>query len=530
MFDTLIKDGLIVDGSGGPGFRADVGITGDTVSVIGSGLPAEAKQRIDARGKVVAPGFIDLHSHADFSFFIDRTADSKITQGVTTELVGNCGLSFCAPLTSDSREDLDTRISWYETGWKPAWTDFAGYLSAAEKQGSTLNLATQVGHGTVRRAVMGMATRAPSAEELGRMKALVGEALDAGALGFSTGLSMPPGYYSLTPEVIALAQEAGSRGLLYSTHARDSGDEGFGLFVALEEALEIGRRTGAKVQFSHIKCNGSTRGRSAEVIERIHNARKEGIDIAADVYPYIAASGPMSGNIFPRWASDGGHHKAIERMQDDDLRAKARVDLDGRVASIGGAEKIMVASYPPAPRYEGKAIPEIAADMGCDNAEALVRLFVKYDVQLILSGMAEKDVDRYNATSIVAVASDGSSLKSTGPLSAGSPHPRSYGTFPRFFADAVRKKRLVTVEDAVRKMTSLPAERLGLTRRGRLQPGSFADVVIFDPNVIADRATFAKPHEYSVGVEVVLVNGKTVVMGGKSTGEVPGRVIRKRDA
>jgi len=530
MFDLLIKNGLVVDGSGAPGFRGDIGISGGKISAVGSGLPADAGQVIDAAGRVVAPGFIDLHSHSDFNFFVDRTADSKITQGVTTELVGNCGLSFCAPLNGNSRADLDTRIAWYETDWKPNWTSFDGYLTAAEKQGSTVNLAMQVGHGTVRRAVMGQATQAPSAEETDRMRALVGEALDAGALGFSTGLSMPPGYYSLTPEVIALAREAATRDRVYSTHARDSGDEGSGLFVALEEAIEIGRRTGVRVQYSHIKCNGSTRGRSQEVIDRIGAAQKEGVDIAADVYPYIAASGPMSGNIFPRWASDGGHAMAADRMKDADLRAKARQDLDLRVASIGGPEKIMVASYPPKPAYEGKTVPEIAAGMGCDNAEALVRIFERYDVQLILSGMAEKDVDRYSGTSFVAVGSDGISLRSSGPLSGGSPHPRSYGTFPRYFADAVRKKRLVTIEEAVRKMTSLPAQRLGLTRRGRLLPGAFADVVVFDPAVIADRATFASPHEYSVGVEHVLVNGKAAVRDGKPTGQAPGRVLRNPGA
>ncbi|MBI2965064.1 MAG: D-aminoacylase [Chloroflexi bacterium] len=527
MYDVLIRGGQVVDGTGTSGVYADVAIADDTFVAIGR-LEAEAARTIDATGLVVAPGFIDLHSHADFNFFIDPTADSKITQGVTLELVGNCGMSFCAPLIGEAAEDLATRSAWYGTGWRPSWTEFGGYLDELEKQGATLNVATQVGHGTVRKAVMGSQTRAPSPEEQSRMQALVGESLDAGALGFSTGLSMPPGYYALTPEVIALAKEAASRGKLYSTHARDSGDEGSGLFVAIEEALEIGRRTGVKVEFSHIKCNGSTRGRSPEVIARIEAARKEGIDIAADVYPYIAASGPMSGNVFPRWAMDGGRQKALERMADADLRAMARAHLDERISSIGGPERLMVASYPPNREFEGRDLPNIAVDLKCDPAEALVRLFEKYDVQLILSGMAQADLDRFLASPFVAVASDGSSIKSTGPLSAGNPHPRSYGTFPRFIDQAVRASKLVSLEEAVRKMTTLPAERLGLTRRGRLAAGYAADVAVFDPWTLADRATFSEPHQYSTGIEYVLVNGVPVVDDGKPTGRMPGRVLRDK--
>jgi N-acyl-D-amino-acid deacylase len=528
MYDVIIRSGRVIDGTGAPGIDSDVAVVGDTVVAIGTKLEGSAARTIDATGLVVAPGFIDLHSHADFNFFIDPTADSKVTQGVTLELVGNCGMSFCAPLIGESTEDLATRAAWYGTGWRPNWTDFSGYLDALEKQTSTLNVATQVGHGTVRKAVMGSQTRAPSPEELARMRALVSESLDAGALGFSTGLSMPPGFYSLTPEVIALAGEAASRGKLYSTHARDSGDEGFGLFVANEEALEIGRRTGVRVQFSHIKCNGSTRGRSPELIARIEAALKEGIDIAADVYPYVAASGPMSGNVFPRWAMDGGRQKALERMRDADLRAMARSHLDERIGSMGGPDRLMVASYPPNREFEGRGLPGIASELNCDPAEALVRLFEKYDVQLILSGMAQADLDRFQASEFVAVASDGSSIKSTGPLSAGKPHPRSYGTFPRFLDQAVRASKLVSLEEGVRKMTSLPAERLGLTRRGRLAAGYAADIALFDAETVSDRATFTDPHRYATGVKYVLVNGVPVVDRGKSTGRTPGRVLRDR--
>ncbi len=525
MYDILIKNGSLIDGTGAPAFSADVGITGDQVVAVGR-LDGEARRTIDATGRIVSPGFIDLHTHSDFQFFVDPAADSKTTQGVTLELVGNCGISFCGPLAGMAREDLDTRLAWYDTAWKPSWTSFAGYMEALGKTRLPLNVATQVGHGTVRKAVLGMDTRAPDAGEQKRMQALVGEALDAGALGFSTGLSMAPGVYSMTPEVIGLAKEAGKRGLLYSTHARDSGDEGAGLFVAFEEALEIGRRAEVRVQFSHIKCNGSTRGKAGKMLARLEEARSEGVDVAADVYPYIAASGPMSGNVYPRWAIEGGRERALERAKDADLRAEIRAHLDDRIASIGSPDRVTVAAFPPERRYEGMTVSEVAGKMGCQPSEALVRLFERYDTQLIIAGMAQPDLEAFSAHPQVAVGSDGSSLRATGPLSAGNPHPRSYGTFPRFFAEFVRGRKLLSLEEAVRKMTALPADRLGLSRRGRLTPGSFADVVIFDPATVSDRATFPQPHKYSVGIDHVLVNGKLAVESGKPTGAAPGRVVR----
>ena len=421
-------------------------------------------------------------------------------------------------------------MGWYETDWRPTWTSFSDYLDAPlAKTGKTLNIATQVGHGTVRKAVFGMETRAPDIGELKGMQAMVAEALDAGALGFSTGLSMAPGVYSMTQEVIALCEPAAQRNKLYSTHARDSGDEGAGLFVALAEALEVGRRTGARVQISHLKCSGSTRGRSEEVLKLIEYARRQGIDVAADQYPYIAASGPMSRNVFPRWALEGGRQMAVERVNDDDLRAEIRAHMEERIDSFGGSGRVMVASYQPVKSYEGLTLQEIANEMGCGPAEALVRLFEGYDAQLIITGMAEKDVHEIAGADFVAVGSDGSSLKTSGPLSAGNPHPRSYGTFPRFFSLMVREKGIVTLEDAVRKMTTLPAERLGLKRRGRLAPGYAADVVVFDPDSIADRATFSEPHRYSVGVVDVLVNGQVAMLDGKPSGLAAGRVIRSTD-
>lgn len=525
MFDILIRGGEVIDGTGAPRYAADIAINGDSIVAIGKALEDEAKQTIDASGKVVSPGFIDLHSHADFSFFIDPDADSKITQGVTFEYVGNCGISFCAPLIGASVNDMETRKAWYDTGWAPDWTTFDGYLDALSKNGSTLNIATQVGHGTVRQAVMGMDTRAPNSEEIKRMQVLVAESLDAGALGFSTGLSMAPGYYSLAIEVFALVEMAAERGKLYSSHMRDSSTEGPGLFVATMEVIEAGRRTGASVQISHLKANGPLRGRSGTLLQMIDDAKIDGIDAAADVYPYTSASGPMSGNVFPRWALEGGRQEALNKLQDADLRAQIVAGLEEAFAKFSGPAQIAVANYAPNSSLEGRRLPDIAEDMGCGAAEALARLYEGFDAQLVITGMAQQDVDRISSAPTVAIASDGSSLRSTGPLSAGKPHPRSYGTFPRFLS-MVRETNLVSLEEAIRKMTSLPAERLKLTRRGRLSPGQFADVVVFDSNEVRDVATFESPHEYSEGINHVLVNGTVVVSDGKSTGKRPGRVLR----
>ena len=525
MYDVLIRGGKLIDGTGATGFSADLAIKGDTIVAIGNSIEAEAHQSIDATGKVVAPGFIDLHSHADMSFFIDPDADSKITQGVTFEYVGNCGISFCAPLIGESAYDLNTRKAWYDTDWSPNWTNFGDFLDALEKTGSNLNVATQVGHGTIRRAVMGMDTRAPDSGEMRQMQSLVAESLEAGALGFSTGLSMAPGYYSLAIEVFELVQVAADRNKLYSSHIRDSSTEGPGLFVATMEALEAGRRTGAKVQVSHLKANGPLRGRSSDLIEMIDKAQSDGIDAAADVYPYVSASGPMSGNVFPRWALEGGRKKALERLQDADLRAQIVNGLEQAFEKFSGPSKIAVANYAPDPSLEGQRLPEIARQMDCTESEALARLYEGFDAQLVITGMAQEDVDLISSAPSVAIASDGSSLRSTGPLSAGKPHPRSYGTFPRFLK-RVRETDLVPLEEAIRKMTTLPAERLQLTRRGRLAPGYFADVVIFDPTEIEDIATFEEPHKYSRGVEDVFVNGSDVVRNSEVTGNRPGRVIR----
>ena len=528
MYELLIKNGTVIDGTGAPGYAADVAVRGDAIVAIGR-LDGEATHTIDASGLAVTPGFIDIHTHTDMSFLIDPLADSKVRQGVTLEVTGNCGMSFCAPLIGEARSEFDERLARTGTVVEPTWTDFAGYLDALERAGSTLNVATQVGHGTVRTAVVGMDARAPTADELAQMRRLVEESLDAGALGFSTGLWYTPGVFSATEEVVALAEPAAERGLLYSSHVRSEGTELCGLIPAHEEAIEIGRRTGARIEIAHVKAKGrAVWGRGGQLLEGMERARKEGIDVAGDQYPYAWSSTSLSASVFPRWAMAGGRSETLRRLGDPTARALIRQEVSAQIEDYGGPDGALFASFPEKPEYEGLHLGEIAADMGCEPEDGAMRLYETADASLILHTISDEDIFEIAKSPLIAVASDGSSLRSEGPLSKGKPHPRNYATNVRFLAHMAREKGLVSVEEAVRKMTTLPASRLGLTRRGRLAPGYAADIVAFDPAAVADRATFADPHQYAAGVLHVLVNGEAAVADGQPTGATPGRVLRSK--
>ena len=528
MLDFKIVGGTVFDGSGLPGFEADVGVAGDKIETVGDLSAAEAKITIDASGKSVTPGFIDLHTHSDASFLIDPLADSKLMQGVTLEYFGNCGMSFCAPLYGASREQLQERLTRGGEGtFEVDWQDFNGYLNALERVGSTINIATQVGHGTVRAAVMGMDNRGPSIDELQAMIRLVEESLDAGALGMSTGLWYAPGSYSLTDEVVALNQPVANRGKLYSSHIRSEADDLCGLFPAHAEAVEIGRRTGGKVQVSHVKVVGPKFwGRSSEVLEGFERAIDEGIDLAGDQYPYAWSSTGFSGAMFARWSLTGGRQATLDRLQDADLRARMREDTVYYINRNHGAAGSVVAHFPPNPSYEGMNLEDIGADMGCEPAEAALRLYEESDGSYVLNSMEESDVETIAKWRLMAVCSDGSSLRTVGPLSSGKPHPRSYATNSRYFETFVQKRSLVSFEEAIYKMTALGAERLGLTKRGRITPGMYADVLVFDLDNVKQNNTFVDPHQYSTGMNHVLVNGVPAISDGAILNETPGKVLR----
>ena len=480
MYDLLIKNGLVLDGTGGASYSADVAAVGGDIVAIGR-LDGEAAKTINAEGLAVSPGFIDLHSHSDMSFLLDSTAQSKVRQGVTMELNGNCGESFCAPLQGDAGARLEFEMSQYGSSFDITWDDFAGYLNALENAGSTLNIASQVGHHTLRACVVGLEDRPPTRDELDQMKALAAESLDAGAMDFSTGLYYAPGNYARPEEVIYVAAAAAERGKLYSTHMRDEGTANVGLFPAVIEAIELARRTGVRLEISHVKCQGpSFQGRTGELLEHMDRAVAEGIDVAGDQYPYTAGETGLTGAVFPRWSLEGGREATLARMADPATRRRMLEDIDKLYPEEGGPEGIVIGRFAPDPHYEGMAMARIAEELGCTPAEAALKLFEQGDAACVCHFMVDEDVDLIAQHPLISVASDGNSLSTEGVLSVGKPHPRSYGTNPRFLSRFVREHKLVSLEEAIRKMTSLPGraappdqtgtDRSGLRRRhGRVQ-------------------------------------------------------------
>ncbi len=528
MLDIKIVGGKVHDGSGLPGVDADVGVKGDVIETVGDLSTTEAALTIDATGKSVTPGFIDLHTHSDASFLVDPLADSKLTQGVTLEYFGNCGMSFCAPLYGAARDQLRERLTRGGEGtFEVDWQDFDGYLNALERRGSAINIATQVGHGTVRSAVMGMDNRGPDIDELQHMIRLVEESLDAGALGMSTGLWYAPGSYSLTDEVIALNQPVADRDKLYSSHIRSEADDLCGLFPAHAEAIEIGRRTGGRIQVSHVKAVGPKFwGRGPEILEGFERAIDEGIDVAGDQYPYSWSSTGFSGAMFARWSLTGGREATLDRLKDDDLRAKMREDTRYYISRNHGAIGSVVAHFPPNSDYEGRSLQDIGDEMGCEPAEAALRLYEQSDGSYVLNTMEEADVEAIAQWRLMAVCSDGSSLRTTGPLSSGVPHPRSYATNSRHLETFVKERKLMPFEEAIYKMTALGAARLNLKRRGRIARGMYADINVFALDNVKQNNTFNEPHQYSTGMDHVIVNGVQAIANGKVTGATPGKVIR----
>ncbi len=529
MYDLIFKNGSVYDGTGSPPYSAEVAVAGDEIVAVGR-LDGESVKTIDATGLAVTPGFIDLHTHSDASFLHDPTAQSKVRQGVTLELAGNCGSSFCAPVIGKAREQLEARLGRGPEAQRLGWTSFGEYLDAVEAARPPLNLACQVGHGTIRACIVGLDARAPSPDEQDRMQELVVECLDAGAMGFSTGLFYDPGNYARLEEVIEICRSVSERDKIYSTHIRDEGAHSVGLFVALNEAIEVSRRTGVRLEISHVKCVGPTVfGRAADVLELMESAVYEGLDVAGDQYPYTAASTRLTGAIFPRWALAGGRAEAMERLADAKTRSQVKDGINYNYEWNRSPEGVVISRLAEDTRFEGMTMTAIAEEFGCDPAEAAVRLYEMGEAMVVIHAMREDDVLEIAQHPLISVGSDGSSLSTEGVLSAGVPHPRSYGTFPRFIAEFVRRHDVVSFAEAIRKMTTLPASRMGLTRRGRIAPGFAADIVALDPVTVADTATFESPHSYAVGVPHVAVNGAMVIEDGEYTRAAPGKVIRDFD-
>ena len=529
-FDVVILNGRVVDGSGSPWYAADVGIRDGRIAAIGRLARAPARRRVDAAGRVVAPGFIDMLGQSELTILVDPRLPSKIFQGITTEITGEGGSA--APLGGHALAELQPSLD--HLGIRADWTDFAGYFGRLERQGIGINLASYVGATTVRSIVIGGADRAPTAAELGRMRDLVRVAMEQGAVGVSTSLEYAPAPYASTEELIALAREAAPYGGIYATHMRSEGD---GIDAALEETFRIGREAGIPVEIWHLKVAGKGNwGRMPDIVARIDAARASGVDVAADTYAYTAWFNDMSAFV-PPWAHDGGTAKLLERLKDPATRARIRNDLltpstawDNEWSEIEGPESILigVVANPALRSLQGRTLREIATARGKDPIDTLLDLLVEDGAQTgcAVFGMSEADVALALVQPWTSVNNDSSGTATEGVLGAEHPHPRAYGTFPRILRKYVREEHKLTLEDAIRKFSALPASRLRLTDRGLIKRGMWADVVVFDPQTVTDRATFAEPNQLSSGMQWVFVNGVPVIDDGKATGARPGHVLR----
>jgi N-acyl-D-amino-acid deacylase len=498
-FDILIRNARVIDGSGNPWFRADVGVRDGRIVSVGRLEERSAYRTIDASGRVVAPGFIDVHTHVEGDVEKIPTGDNYLLDGVTTVITGNCGGSE---------------------------VNLGEWFSKLDKLGLGLNVGSLIGHNSVREAVMGTANRQATPEEIQKMQALVEQAMRDGAVGFSTGLIYIPGTYSNTEEVVALAKAAAKYGGVYASHMRDEGSK---VMQAIEEAVTVGKEAGVPVELSHFKIdNKSIWGSSTKSLALVEKFRREGVDVVVDQYPYERSSTNL-GITLPSWALADGEEAIRKRLADPQMRSRIIDEMQTKLASIGQKDYsyATVASFQPDRSYDGKTISEIAAMKGKPKTlrgeiDTILEMMDQGGAQMVYHSMGDEDVERIMRYPNTAFGSDGSIRE----FGVGKPHPRSYGTNARVLARYVREKNVLTLEDAIRRMTSLPARTFSLKERGLIKPGMAADVVLFDPAHVEDKATFADPHQYSQGFDVIVVNGKVAVENGKLTEARAGKVVR----
>jgi N-acyl-D-amino-acid deacylase len=530
-YDLIIMNGRIVDGSGNPWFYGHVAIKGDRIVKVGHVPFSRAIRRIDARGMIVAPGFIDMLGQSEINLIIDPRAESKIYQGITTEITGEGGS--IAPLTDYILQEMEPGLKHFNI--KVDWRTLDEYFKRLERTKSAINIATYVGATQVRQSVLKDENRAPTPAELEEMKKLVAEAMQDGAVGLSTSLVYAPAFYAKTEELIELAKVASRYGGVYASHMRNESNS---IMQALDEAFRIGREGNIPVEIFHLKMAGKPNwGKMGEVLKKIEEARAQGLDITADQYPYIAGGTSLGASI-PPWAHEGGTAKFIERLKDPATREKLKQEMRTNTNSwenffflAGEGSGIMVASVlnRELKKYEGKRVAEVAKLMGkSDEIDALFDLVIADNGQTgaIYFLMNEEDVKLAMKKPWISIGVDHGAVATTGMLAEGRAHPRGYGTFPRILGKYVREEKVLTLEEAIRKMTSLAANRFHFNDRGLLKPGCFADIVIFDPQQIKDVATFEDPNRLSVGMRYVMVNGEFVLFAGKPTGALPGRPLR----
>jgi N-acyl-D-amino-acid deacylase len=525
--DLLIRGGHVVDGTGAPGREADVAVRGDRIMAVEPRAARAARRVVDARGLVVAPGLIDIHTHSDFTLPLNPRAESKIRQGVTTEVVGNCGFSVAPALPGRVemlRQYLASSAPWLTF----RESTFAEY--AASFPPTAVNVILQVGHHTLRLMAAGMEERPLTDGERAAMTQLLEEALGAGAWGLSTGLFTAPGGYADATEIHALARVLARHGAAYASHIRDEANQ---VFEAVREAIAVAEATGVHVQIAHLKLSGVDNwGGAARLLAEIETARRRGIPVDVDAYPYDTATNPLR-NLLPRWVMDGGIPAMLERLGRRDVRTRLRDDIArngltnfGRIPSW---DVVRIAVAPHLPEHAGRTLGDIARSRGVESLDAVCDFIItdRGETRILITSMDEPDVREISRAPWVLTGSDANSLAVTGITGQGKPHPRSYGTHARLLGPYVRDLKLLTMESAIYKTTGGAARALGLTDRGVLHPGFRADVTVFDPARIADQSTYPEPHRYATGVSTVIVNGDVVIDGGDHTGALPGRVLRR---
>lgn len=530
-YDLLVAGGVVVDGTGSPWFRADVAIRGDRIVAVGRGL-GPARDTLDATGLVVAPGFIDMLGHSEFRLLADGRAISKITQGVTTEITGE--VSSVVPASERAREERRREIAAFGVDY--AWDDLEGYFAEIERRGTAINIGTWVGLSTLRVHGVGWEERPPTDAEMEAMKRALDEAMAQGAFGLSSGLIYAPGRYATTDEIAELARVAAAHGGIYATHMRSEGDR---LLDAIAEANEIGERAGIPVLIHHLKASGRRNwGKMEEAVAAIRNARARGIDVMASVYPYVASSTGLD-QILPDWAQGATDEETLTRLADPAFRDSLASHLSGQTqtgdwnlgTSAGGPSGVQIADVvaDSLARYEGMRLDRIASERGQSPGAAALDLLVGDSLRTaaIYFSMSEDDLVVALRQPWVMIGGDAGVRALEGPLSHDVPHPRAFGTFPRVLCRYVKEREVLSLEDAVRKMTALPAARAGIADRGVLKVGLYADVAVFDLATVCDRATFENPKQLAVGIRHVVVNGVPVLRDGEPTGSRPGRGLRQ---
>jgi N-acyl-D-amino-acid deacylase len=529
-FDILIKNGKVLDGTGNPWYSADLGIRGDRIVAIGKLSSATGKKTIDAAGRIVAPGFIDTLGQSEMALLIDNRALSKLSQGITTEITGEGGS--IAPQNQKTISPMQPVLDHYKL--TVDWTTLDGYFRRLEKQGTPLNIGTYVGAAQVREAVIGDDDRPPTPAELDQMKALVEQAMKDGAFGISTALIYPPGHYAKTEELIELAKVSARYGGLYATHMRS---EGASEMAAVDEAIRIGREAGLPVEIFHLKVSGKPRwGSMVKIVEKIQAARDSGLDIRANQYPYIAGGTALASSL-PPWVADGGVAKLLERLKDSKVRARIKTEMatdhadwENLFFDCGGGSGILIAGVvnPDLKKYNGKTVAEMAKAENKEELEALFDFILKDNAQTgALYFMASEEDLLYGLKQPwTSIGLDASESPLDGPLYEPQSHPRAFGSMPRFLGHYARDQKLMPLPEAIRKITSMPAQRQRLVGRGQIQVGYFADITIIDPAAVIDRATYTDSTKLSEGIDTVLVNGQVAFEHGALTGVNAGRALR----